>query len=169
MSTQEPSQLQHPVGLTSLPRLEDLPIAEQGFDQQRVRARTAVRHDRIVENFDAAGLRIDRDDRRMRGIGKDAGIVRLVAGGCRQTRRVDPVRQLLGMVIPGAADGCEFDASAWSDHAAVANLDVRLLALQKVRADFCDGRFEGAARVRNGAAGGDHGARGVGAGSGRRG
>src|SRR6266508_1535649 len=37
MSTQEGSQLQQPVGLTSLPRVEDLPVAEQGFDQQRVR------------------------------------------------------------------------------------------------------------------------------------
>src|ERR671937_3241510 len=37
MSTQEPSQLQQPVGLTSLPRLEDLPVVEQGLDPQRVR------------------------------------------------------------------------------------------------------------------------------------
>src|SRR5919198_2869235 len=37
MSSKEPSQLQQPVGLTSLPRIEDLPIAEQGYDQQRVR------------------------------------------------------------------------------------------------------------------------------------
>src|SRR5438874_4933172 len=36
MSTQEPS-LQQPVGLTSLPRIEDLPVGEQGYDQQRVR------------------------------------------------------------------------------------------------------------------------------------
>src|SRR5262245_60855089 len=37
MSTQEPSSLQQPVGLTSLPRLEDIPVAEEGYDQQRVR------------------------------------------------------------------------------------------------------------------------------------
>src|SRR5919206_4252154 len=37
MSTQEPSQLQQPVGLTSLPRVEDLVVVEQGYDQQRVR------------------------------------------------------------------------------------------------------------------------------------
>src|SRR3954463_8140674 len=35
MSTQEP--LQQPVGLTSLPRIEDLAVVEEGFDPQRVR------------------------------------------------------------------------------------------------------------------------------------
>ncbi len=37
MSTQEPErQVQAPT-LTSLPRVEDLPLAEHGFEQQRVR------------------------------------------------------------------------------------------------------------------------------------
>jgi hypothetical protein len=37
MSTQEPERVPQAPSLTSLPRIEDLPVAEQGFDQQRVR------------------------------------------------------------------------------------------------------------------------------------
>ncbi len=37
MATQEPGRAVGPTGLTSLPRVEDLPIAAQGYDQDRVR------------------------------------------------------------------------------------------------------------------------------------
>ena len=107
----------------------------------------------VVENFDHAGIGLDRDDDRVRAIGEHAaGLGRLVGrGGVQQ--RLHPGRQMFLAHVGRVGDFGEADVAVRAVHGAGLDARVGNVGLQQMRADALDFLDQHAAGARHRAAG----------------
>ena len=95
-----------------------------------------VFHHDVIEDFDAAGFRIDRNDRGVGRPGMHAGQpARRVAAGDFESMRIDIAGQIGRRQIERPRDVAQRDVAARTEHAAVANLHGFDIGLQHRRAD----------------------------------
>src|SRR3954471_1492148 len=78
----------------------DLTVHDHWIDQL-----APVFNDHIVENLDIADFGIDRNQSGVSGVAECAGVsYRLVSDGSLETARIDVVRKILRLQVPGAGD-----------------------------------------------------------------
>ena len=115
---------------------DDLPV-----DDERIHHRAAVLDHGVVEDFDLAGVRIDRHHRGLRRIGEDAGVDgRLVGDGDFQ-QRLDARRQRFLAQVRDAADVAEGERALGTVYCAVDELNFFRFAAQGMRSDPDDFLF----------------------------
>ena len=110
----------------------DLTVHDHRIDQL-----AAIFDDHIVENFDIADVRIDRDQGSVGGIAEGARVLdRLVSDGGLETARIDVVRKVLRFQVPGAGDLAETDGALGTDHLAGVHRHAVCIRLQELRTDL---------------------------------
>ena len=133
-------------------------------DDHRIDQHAGVFHHDVVENFDAAGFRIDRDHGGVRRAGVHAGEpLRRIAAGDFEPVGVDIAGQIGRRQVVSPRDVGERNIAARAEHAAVAHLRPNYVGLQHRRADRGDALRQFLAGARGGAAGPDDAARAPGA------
>ena len=137
----------------------NLPIDNHRIDQD-----AGVFHHHIIENFDAAGFRIDGNDRGMSGSRVHTGEpARRVSAGNFEPMRIDITGQIGWRQIKRARNVAQRHAAVGAEHAAVANLDGLDVGLQHRGSNRCHARRELLAGACGRAAGPDDAARAPGA------
>ena len=107
-------------------------------DDHRIDHGAAVFRDRVVENFDDAGVGLDGDDHGMGAIGEHAAGFRGLVGAGGVEQRLHAGRQMLLADVGGIGDLGEADAAGRAVHRAGLDAGVGDVGLQQVRADFPD-------------------------------
>ena len=133
-------------------------------DDHRIDQDAGVFDHDVVENFDAAGFRIDRHDRGVGRAGVNAGEpCRRIASGHLEPMRIDVAGQIGRRQIERARDIAQRNAAVRAEHAAVAHRDGFGVGLQHRRADLRHALRELLAGARGRAARPDDAARSPGA------
>src|SRR5262249_18835242 len=96
----------------------------------------AILDDDVAQNFHVSGFRIDRYQRRMRGVAEgSAAERRFVAGRGLETAGIDVTREILRPQVPGARDLRQTDGPLRADSLAVPDEDLRGIGLQQPSSD----------------------------------
>jgi hypothetical protein len=128
------------------------------LDEHRVDHRAAILGDGVVEQFDKAGVGVDRNDGAVRRIGIDASADRrLVSRSCVE-QRIDARRQSVHAQMRDLRDLSDRDRALRTRNDTVGAAHLRELALQEMRADAAELVAQHAARTRHRPAGHHHAA-----------
>ena len=134
------------------------------LDDHRVDHRAAILGDREIDEFDRAGLRIDRNDGAVRRVGENAGADPGLIGRRRLEQRLLPGGQPIHPQIRDMGDlGDRYRAALRPADHALGAAHLADLALQEVRADPLDLVAHHPRRARHRAPRHHHAARGEGA------